>query len=668
MQRQIAASTDTFWVKVIFMQTTQRSRSRNDVDIKTCRRLSAMDSPDFSEKADLSMARGYSYEKAPPGSAGGTVMPSIRNSADNDIKNISLLEYLSKDPRPTFVLNTEKHHIALQNDALENYLIAHKIDRDTFHAWALSTSSNNPATVLYFGGRAWNTINVQKWTIVSGCRQDHAALAVPVSAPLSPGRTYIQPSTHHLAPFRDVTRSGSGSDSDPVSDPPPISRRVSMAPSSMASSSWRSVSEDGASMAARTHGYLDWTRHMHSSGLSPHIQLVQNFRWDLTPIGTMSTWPDSLRQLVLAIMSNSEPRVVMWGEERRMIYNEASSLLFGQKHPSALGARAEEVWAESWHDVIHIVRRAEREGKSTKVAKMPLSMRRHGYLEETYWTLQMIPIIGPEGQVLGVLDEFVEITEQLVSERRREAAVKISHMISHVSDVKELCFEFLEGLEACHEDVPFAVIYTSLVGSDGEAMSHQFHLEGSVGISATSLPLLIDTTASTVSQHALANACRIALQTGEHVVLSATDRSLPEDFSITTAGRAHGGRVKDVFVLPIKNISGTEDVVSFLVVAMSPRRPHDADSVEFAHCLRDILVKSTSAIVLPEEQRRARQKFEEIEMSLAQQLRATALEAEKIEARFAQMAQSAPVAMYVIYGPRNICSTDMKQVCHYDEL
>lgn len=646
-KRKAGPRTTRFGTRLLFIPVFANDSevgqvSANDVDIKTCRRLSAMDSPDVSEKADHFMARGSPYEKA---------MPSIRNTADNDLKDISLLDYLHKDPRPTFVLNTEKHHIALQNESLDNYLIAHKIDRDTFNAWALSTSSNNAATILYFGGRAWNTVNLQKWTIVSGCRQDHAALAVPVGAPLSPGRTYIQPSTHHLAPFRDVNRSGSGSDSDPAPDPPPMSRRASVAPS-MVSSSWRTVSEDGAAMAARTHRYLDWTKHMHSSTLSPHIQLVQTFRWDLTPIGAMSTWPDSLRQLVLAIMSNSEPRVVMWGEERRMIYNEACSLLLGQKHPLALGARAEEVFAESWHDLIHIVRRAEREGKSTKVVKMPLTMRRHGYLEETYWTLQMIPIIGPEGQVLGILDEFVEMTEQLVSDRRREAVVKISHMIGQVSDVKELYFEFLEGLEACHEDVPFAVIYTSLVEADSDAKPHQFRLEGSVGISATRLPSLIDTTASTVGQHALADACRIALQTGEHRVLSATDRSLPEDFSITVPGRAHGDRVKDVFVLPIKNISGTEHVVSFLIVAMSPRRPHDADSIEFAHCLRDILVKSTSAIVLPEEQRRTRQKFEEIEMSLAQQLRASALEAEKIEARFAQMAQSAPVAMYVVSGPR----------------
>ena len=88
--------------------------------------------------------------------------------------------------------------------------------------------------------------------------------------------------------------------------------------------------------------------------------------------------------------------------------------------------------------------------------------------------------------------------------------------------------------------------------------------------------------------------------------------------------------------------------MAFLTLALTPRRPYDSEAAIFAYYLRDILVKSASAIFLPEEHRRARQKFEQVEASLAQQLRATTLETERLESRFARMAHLAPVGMYAI--------------------
>lgn len=319
--------------------------------------------------------------------------------------------------------------------------------------------------------------------------------------------------------------------------------------------------------------------------------------------------------------------------------------MFGQKHPLALGARAEEVWAESWHDLVHIVRRAEWEGKSTRVAKMPLTMRRHGFLEETYWTLQMIPVVGPNGQVLGVLDEFAEITDHQVSERRREAIVRVNQAVTQVSYMKELCFEFLEGIEACREDVPFALIYTLPPASDSDAGCPEVVLEGSVGIQTSGLPKSFQIGTAEDGRNSLENACKRAWRSAEDLILSTTTGDLPEELAVTIPGRAQGAKVGTVCVLPVMGISGSGQVVSLLVIAMSPRRPYDADSLLFAHHLRDIFIKSASAIVLPEEQRRTRQRFEEIETSLAQQLRASALEAEKIEARFARMTRTAPIGM-----------------------
>ncbi|KAL1311885.1 hypothetical protein AAFC00_001957 [Neodothiora populina] len=342
-------------------------------------------------------------------------------------------------------------------------------------------------------------------------------------------------------------------------------------------------------------------------------------------------------------MSNLEPRVIIWGEERRMIYNEACSLLFGQKHPMAMGSKAEEVWSESWSTLKHLVERAELDGKSTKIPQTELDMNRHGYSEETHWTLQMVPIIGPEGRVLGVLDEFAEMTQQVVSQRRREAVVRISQLVSNVTNINELSFEFLEGLEACQDDVPFAMLYTL------DSEPHRYRLEGAVGLSTVqmnSLPASFELLENTDSK--LVGACKKAWESGEDVVLQIRDGTLPDELAFAIPSRAQGAKAKTVCILPVASISSMDKTVSFLIISPTPRRPYDDDAVMFVHHLRDILTKSASAIVLPEEQRRVRQRFEEIETSLAQQLRATTLEAEKVEARFAKMSQMAPVGMYAI--------------------
>ena len=304
------------------------------------------------------------------------------------LKDVALLDFFSRDLRPTFIIDIDHpKHIAYENEALKNHLRIHRTDRSSFDVWALTTPFNISPVTVRFARRAWSSVPLQqRWVVVSACCQDLVSTHLGPShppVPLSPvralsGESSMSPLSRLVLPNRSV----SGGDSDASSD----TRRGSTAPS--VTSSWRTLSEDGGDSDVRALRRLDWLRQP-VYGMSAHIQLVQRFPWHNTPVGSIESWPDTLRQVVLAMMNNVEPRVVMWGEERRMIYNEACSLIFGQKHPAAMGAKAEEIWSESWSDLSHIVQRAEREGKSTRISRMPLTMNRHGFHEETHWSLQV---------------------------------------------------------------------------------------------------------------------------------------------------------------------------------------------------------------------------------------------------------------------------------------
>ncbi|KAG9568136.1 histidine kinase, partial [Aureobasidium melanogenum] len=569
----------------------------------------------------------------------------IRTAKDAALGEVGLVDFLQDDPRPTCIVDTTAGYIAYRNPALER-LLAGAWNLQHFRDWATALSpQSQPAA---YGGRAWNCIlQNHKWLIASA---DQEVPVAPSPSPVThraaaPVRSSSQNSINTRATSQHSNSNSNPNTGTSSSD----SRRQSIA-----SSSWRTVSDEGGQR------YLDWTR-IPSPAMSAHMHLIRNFPWQDTTIGSMHSWPDALRQAVLSIMANPDPRLLLWGDDHIMIYNEACISMFGARHPRALGSRAEDTWSDIWSDMQHLIKYVQTEGRGTRLNKLPLVMERHGYPEDTFWSFNLIPIIGPNGNTIGVIDEFSEVTEQVVSDRRRDAIVRINKTIARVNSVKELWFEFLEGLEPCKDDIPYALLYTnhaaattdpsipdSISASSGSS-PQRFALEGSIGLAAghPAVPLTFDLADCANDQNPLARACYKAWKSDDVVVLQLKDASLPEVLNQGVPGRASGDKVQTVCILPLPDMTG-HHTMAFLTLAMTPRRPYDSEAAMFAYYLRDILVKSASAICLPEEQRRARQKFEQIEASLAQQLRATTLETERLESRFARMAQLAPIGMYAI--------------------
>ncbi|CAD0110911.1 unnamed protein product [Aureobasidium uvarum] len=546
----------------------------------------------------------------------------IRTSKDAALDQLGLVDFLRHDTRPTCIVDTAAGYIAYRNPALER-LLAGTWNLQHFRDWATTLSPHPQAAS--FGGRAWNCIlQDHRWLIASA--QEEAPLPAVRGPPI---------------PCTTSQNSNPGTSS---SD----SRRQSVA-----SSSWRTVSDEGGQR------YLDWTR-APSPAMSAHMHLVRNFAWQDTTIGSIQSWPDALRQAVLSAMANPDPRLLLWGDDHVMIYNEACISMFGERHPRALGSKAEDTWSDIWSDMYHLIKYVQVEGRGTRLNKLPLVMERNGYPEDTFWSFNLIPVVGPHGSTIGIIDEFSEVTEHVVSDRRRDSIVKINKAIAKVNSVKELWFEFLEGIEPCKDDIPYALLHTNHTAANNHSMPdnisassgsspQRYFLEGSIGLAAghPAVPLTFDLADCAHDQNPLARACYKAWKTEDAVVLQLKDGSLPQVLHQGVPGRASGDKAQTVCVIPVPDMSGGQ-IMAFLTLALTPRRPYDTEAAMFAYYLRDILVKSASAICLPDEQRRARQKFEQVEASLAQQLRVTALETERLESRFARMAQLAPIGMYAI--------------------
>jgi PAS domain S-box-containing protein len=149
------------------------------------------------------------------------------------------------------------------------------------------------------------------------------------------------------------------------------------------------------------------------SKVGPAIRSVD---WSATSAGALKEWPVELRAVVRLMLNSKFPMFVAWGEELTFIYNDAYAEILGAKHPRAMGQPFEEIWSEIWDDIRPFVDRAL-EGEASWLEDLPLTMNRHGYDEQTYFTFSYSPVHREDGKVAGMFCSCTETTKKVVAEQ-----------------------------------------------------------------------------------------------------------------------------------------------------------------------------------------------------------------------------------------------------------
>jgi hypothetical protein len=169
---------------------------------------------------------------------------------------------------------------------------------------------------------------------------------------------------------------------DTTDGPPPLKRAVSSEDDLLLSSP---VPTEAAFV---TPGTPDWTVKNPVGELSQHVILARSVDWSATPLGDMSTWTREFRQISCLLMANPHPAALFWGEELTVIYNKAyADQVAGEKHPRLMGTGFRGPFAELWDFVGPIFAECRRSGQSVAVTDQMLPIERHGFLEETFYTV-----------------------------------------------------------------------------------------------------------------------------------------------------------------------------------------------------------------------------------------------------------------------------------------
>ena len=141
--------------------------------------------------------------------------------------------------------------------------------------------------------------------------------------------------------------------------------------------------------------------------------LMRSVDWSRTPLGPVSSWPQSLRTAVSICIASRFPILLWWGPQLVKLYNDTYAAILGAKHPRALGAPGREVWPEIWHIIGPMLEGVLQRGEATWSADLMLPLERKGFSEECYFTFSYSPIRDESGGIGGVFSAVAETPERV---------------------------------------------------------------------------------------------------------------------------------------------------------------------------------------------------------------------------------------------------------------
>jgi PAS domain S-box-containing protein len=171
---------------------------------------------------------------------------------------------------------------------------------------------------------------------------------------------------------------------------------------------------------------------------------IAAYDWAETPLGPMSDWPSSVRTTVALILRSPVPMLTLWGEAGIMIYNDAYSVVAGQRHPQLLGSEVRKGWPEVTEFNDRVMQVVFGAGGALSFEDQEMILDRSGHPEQVFMDLDYSPVVGEDGVPVGVIAIIVETTERHWAQRRAEAIARLSERIQELDDPADVAYAAAE--------------------------------------------------------------------------------------------------------------------------------------------------------------------------------------------------------------------------------
>ncbi|KAF2165759.1 hypothetical protein M409DRAFT_67100 [Zasmidium cellare ATCC 36951] len=378
-------------------------------------------------------------------------------------------------------------------------------------------------------------------------------------------------------------------------------------------------------------------------------------------------------------MNDPKPTMLWWGPERIAIYNEGYGQILANKHPAALGKTAHEIWPELTDTNIFETawELGDRTGETSFAHRDLFLVQRNDYVEEAYASWSIIPIPGPNGN-LGFYNMVIEVTQDVLNERRMTLLHKLEQCLSSAETVRDFYTQVLAGLQSDAHEIPFAALYgpASRVNNNSLSSAHNSPDDDECSSSAQSEPASVFAQAAWTLKGVIAQdsgpeyqsnslPSTIDLDSGSALftpwfrdcivtktvaVLQASEGTLPS--TLVAAAKPREPQYQPLahaVLLPIWT-NYQEHRSGFLILGLNSRRPYDADYQRFIRLLHNQLTTTLASLVMAEEEARRNRVAARLaardRIRLVEQLAERTHQVQQSEIRFRSMADFAPIGIF----------------------
>ncbi|MGC1307991.1 MAG: PAS domain S-box protein [Phormidesmis sp.] len=319
--------------------------------------------------------------------------------------------------------------------------------------------------------------------------------------------------------------------------------------------------------------------------------LMRSHPWPQTPLGPVADWSVSLKTAVDICLSAYFPMVIWWGEDFRLLYNDAFRPILGDRHPQALGQPAMAVFPESWHIIGPQLSSVFATKTANQAENLLIPVLRTGYLEESYYTYSYSPITAKTGEVGGVFTVINETTKQILSDRRLVTLTQLAAQSGTEQTLEEAHASVLRILSNNAEDIPFAALYQLNIAKTRAVLCGRTPAD----VKALPIPPVLD----------LAQADPWHFESALYFQDAVTVEDLPEQFGLGPQG-VFDLPVRAARVLPVRSLgsgTGLKGITGLLVLGVNPARQIDKEYSAFFNL---IVEHVASAIASANNQRTQR--------------------------------------------------------------
>ncbi|MET0300367.1 MAG: PAS domain-containing protein, partial [Flavitalea sp.] len=158
-------------------------------------------------------------------------------------------------------------------------------------------------------------------------------------------------------------------------------------------------------------------------------ELIRNYDWSQTSIGTPDNWPLNLKTMVATVVAARFPMFLWWGNDIIQFYNDAFQPSLGgdEKRNTSLGRKGREAWSDIWSTIGPMIEGIYNGNEATWDEDQLIPIYRNGHYEDVHWTFSYSPVPNPiDGSVDGVLCTCTETTQTVARLKKAEELEKIN--------------------------------------------------------------------------------------------------------------------------------------------------------------------------------------------------------------------------------------------------